>query len=200
MSHFLPGLLSFVQIYKYWAIFIITFLGAFALPLPSGSIITAAAAFAVQGYMNFWLVLITGIAGNMVGDSLGYWLVRLYGVSIVHKIGLGKFFKKERVDYARHELDKHPILAIYFSRFFTAIAPAVNIVAGFTALPYKKFLLFESLGEITEVSFFAIAGYFLGSNWQYFGQITSKLWILTVGGMVLSVMLWRMFLKKKTKL
>jgi membrane-associated protein len=200
MSHLLPGLLSFVQIYKYWGIFIITFLGAFALPLPSGSIITAAAAFAVQGYMNFYLVVLTGIAGNMAGDSSAYWLVRLYGVSVVHKIGLGRFFKRERVDYARQELDKHPILAIYFSRFFTAIAPAVNIVAGFTQLPYKKFLLFEALGECTEVSFFALAGYFLGSDWQYLSPLLSKLWILTVVGMVLSVTFWRMVIKKNNKL
>ena len=199
MSNLLPSLLSFVQLYKYWGIFIITFLGAFALPLPSGSVVTAAAAFAVQGYMNFYLVLLTGIAGNMAGDSSGYWLVRIYGVSVVHKIGLGRFFKKERVDYARDELNKHPILAIYFSRFFTAIAPAVNVVAGYTSLPYKKFLLFEGLGEVTEVSFFAFIGYFLGNNWQYFSQLTGKLWILTVGGMVLSVMLWKILLNKKTK-
>jgi len=196
MNHILTTLLSYVQIYKYLGIFVITFLGAIALPLPSGSVVTAAAAFSVQGYMSFWGVLLTGIAGNMAGDSSGYWLVRLYGMPVIKKIGLHRFFHKDRLDYARKLLDQHPILTIYFSRFFTAIAPAVNIVAGFTGLKYKKFLLFEALGEITEVSFFAIIGYFLGANWDYFNQLTGKLWIFTVAGALLSFMLWRTIIKK----
>jgi membrane-associated protein len=197
MSHLLSTLLSYVQLYKYLGIFVITFLGAIALPLPSGSVVAAAAGFATQGYMNFYLVLVTGIAGNMAGDSAGYWLVRQYGLAAVRKLGLARFFKQQRLDQARKLLENHPVLSIYFSRFFTAIAPAVNVVAGITLLPYKKFLLFEALGEITEVSFFAVVGYIFGNNWQYFSQLSGNLWILIVGGMVLSVMLWKMILKKK---
>jgi membrane protein DedA with SNARE-associated domain len=193
----LSTLLSYVLLYKYLGIFVITFLGAIALPLPSGSVVMAAAAFAVQGYMNFYLVVLVGIAGNMAGDSSGYWLVRLFGLPIVQKIGLGRFFKQERLDYARTKLEEHPILSIYFSRFFTAIAPAVNVVAGFTEMPYKRFLLFEALGECTEVTFFALIGFLFGDNWTYFSQLSSKFWILIVAGMLLSVMLWRMILKKK---
>jgi membrane-associated protein len=192
----LSTLLSYVLLYKYLGIFVITFLGAIALPLPSGSVIMAAAAFSVQGYLSFFLVLFVGILGNMAGDSSGYWLVRLYGVSVVHKIGLGRFFKQERLDYARELLDKHPILSIYFSRFFTAIAPAINIVAGFTKLPYKRFLLFEALGECTEVTFFAVIGYIFGNNWTYFSQLSDKFWILIVAGMLASVFLWKLILKK----
>src|SRR6185503_1154016 len=110
MSNLLTALLPYVLTYKYLGIFVITFLGAFALPLPSGSILMAASAFAVQGYLNFWLVLIVGIAGNMAGDSSGYWLVRLYGLKILNKIGLGKFFKHERLHAVRRQIEKHAII------------------------------------------------------------------------------------------
>ncbi len=197
MNDLLSVLLSYVQIYKYLGIFVITFLGAFALPLPSGSVISAAAAFAVQGYMNFYLVVLVGIAGNIAGDNTGYWLTRWYGISVVHKLRLGKFFKQERLTYARKLLEDYPILSIYFSRFFTAIAPAVNVVAGLTRLSFRKYFLFESLGEVSEVVFFAFIGFIFGNNWEYFSQLSNKFWILSVGGMVLSVMLWKVILKKR---
>ena len=192
----LATLLSYVLLYKYLAIFIITYLGAIALPLPSGSVVMAAAAFATQGYMNIYLVLIVGVSGNMAGDSSGYWLVRRYGVSILHKLKLGKFFKHERLEAARKQLENHSILAIYFSRFFTAIAPAVNVVCGLTSLPYKKYLLFEGLGEVTEVSCFVIVGYIFGNNWQYVNQFSGQLWIVVVASILVSILFWKILIKK----
>ena len=193
----LATLLSYVLLYKYPAIFVITFFGAFALPLPSGSVLMAAAAFSVQGYMNFPLVLLTGIAGNMAGDSSGYWLVRQYGVKVLDKIHLGRFFHKDRLDGARNQINKHPILTIYFSRFMTGIAPAVNVVCGFTRLPYKRFLLFEALGEITECSVFCFIGYIFGSNWEYVSQLSGGFWIIILAGVLTTFMVGRMIFKKR---
>lgn len=197
MTHILSILLSYVLIYKYYSIFIITFLGAIALPLPSGSVVMAAAAFSIQGYLNFYLVVLCGVAGNMAGDSAGYWLVRLYGMEAVSKVGLKKFFPEEKLRLARQQIEDHCILTIYLSRFLTAIAPAVNIICGFTKLSYKKFLLFEALGEVTEVTCFAVIGYIFGSNWEYFNQLSNKFWIVIVAGSLFSVVLWRLILKKR---
>ena len=49
MSHVLSTLLSYVLIYKYIGIFIITYLGAIALPLPSGSVLMAASDLLCKG-------------------------------------------------------------------------------------------------------------------------------------------------------
>lgn len=192
----LNTLLPYVLLYKYVAIFAITFLGALALPLPSGSVVMAAAAFSTQGYLSLPLVLITAVAGNMAGDSAGYWLVRRYGIRVLRKIRLARFFRQDRLDAARQQLDRHPLLAIFFSRFFTAIAPAINVAAGLTRLSYKRYLLFEGLGEVTEVFCFVIVGYIFGSNWQYVNQFSGQLWILIVASLLLSATIWRIILKK----
>ena len=192
----LSTLLAWVLVYKYIAIFIITFLGALALPLPSGSVLMAAAAFAVQGFMNFWAVLFVGVLGNMVGDSAGYWLVRKYGIKVLHKLHLGKFFKQERLDAAKKQIELHPILSIYLSRFMTAIAPAVNVICGLTELPYHEYLLYEGLGEITEVGVWCGTGYIFGSNWEYVNQLSGGLWIIMLGGILVSIMFWKIILKR----
>jgi len=193
----LATLLSYVLLYKYLAIFIITFFGALALPLPSGSVLMAAAAFSIQGYMNFPLVLVTGVAGNMAGDSAGYWLVRRYGEAVLDKIHLRKFFSRNRLDGARQQIERHRILTIYFSRFMTGIAPAVNVVCGITRLPYKEYLLFEGLGEITECSVFCFIGFIFGSNWEYVSQLGGKSWIIVVAGMLTTFVIGGMIFKKR---
>lgn len=195
----LSSLLSFVLIYKYYAIFVVTFLGAFALPVPSGSVIMAAAAFSLQGYLNWFAVVIVGIAGNMAGDSSAYWLVRLYGMPILKKLHLSQFFKEDKLAAVRDQIERHKVLTIYFSRFMTAIAPAVNVVSGFTGLPYREFLLYEAAGEVTEVTCFGLVGYIFGSNWEYFSKISGDFWIFFAAGLVGSFMLWRLVLKKGKK-
>jgi len=197
MSFILSSLLSYVLIYKYLAIFVITFLGAFALPLPSGSMLMAAAAFSTQGYLNFYLVFLFGLLGNLAGDNAGYWLVRKYGIKVLQKLHLHKFFKQDKLDSARNQLHNHPMLTIFSSRFLTAIAPAVNVVAGISGLPYKRYLFFEALGELAEVTFFCVWGYIFGSNWEYVSQLSGWLLVLVIASMVMSVMLWKMLLKKK---
>jgi membrane-associated protein len=193
----LTTLLPYVLLYKYFAIFVITFIGAFALPVPSGSVLMAAAAFSIQGYMSFPLVLVTGIAGNMAGDNSAYWLVSRYGLKVLDKLHLKRFFSQARLDGARDQINRHPILTIYFSRFMTGIAPAVNVVAGITELPYKRYLLFEGLGEVTECSFFCFIGYIFGSNWEYVSQLGGKSWIIIIAGMLVTFMVGRVIFKKK---
>lgn len=199
MQGLLASLLSFVLLYKFTAIFIITFLGAFALSLPSGSVVMAAAAFASQGYFDPWAVFATALAGNLAGDSSGYWLVRRYGIKILQSIHLKKFFPPERLSAARGQIEAHPILAIFLSRFMTAVAPAVNVVCGLTKLPYKKFLTFEVLGEITEVGCFCLLGYMFGSNWEYLSHFADRFWIMVLAGLLASYALWHVLLRKKRR-
>lgn len=193
----LATLLPYVLVYKYLAIFVITFLGALALPLPSGSMLAAASAFAVQGYLNFPLVLLTGIAGNIAGDNSGYWLVRRFGLPVLEKLRLTRFFKKKDLEGAREQIERHPIFAIYFSRFMTAIAPAVNVACGLTGFPYKKYLFFETLGEISECTVFCALGYIFGSNWEYVNQLSGKLWIIVIAGLLISYMVGRVIFRKR---
>ncbi len=197
MNNVLTYLLSEVLVYKYLAIFVITFLGAIALPLPSGSVLMAAIAFATQGYFNAYWVWVIGLAGNIAGDNAGYWLVRFYGIRILNKLRLGKFFPDSRLEAARASLDAHPIPAIFFTRFFTSIAPAVNVVSGISRLPYGRYLLFESLGELTEVSCFCILGYIFGSNWEYISKLSGWFLVLILAGWLTSYLVWKIVFKKK---
>jgi len=197
MQNITSFLLSYVLIYKYLAIFIITYLGAVAFPLPSGTVVMASAAFSTQGYLSSPLVIITGILGNVAGDNTGYWLTRRYGVRALHLLGLKKVGGSEKYQKVHESVNDHPILLIYFSRFMTGIAPTVNVICGTTRLAYKKFITFEFLGECTEVIFFAAVGYIFGANWEYLNEFSWEFWAIFLLGIIFTYLFGRFVFRKK---
>lgn len=197
MENVTSFLLSYVLIYKYLAIFVITFLGALAFPLPSGTVVGASIAFAVQGYLNLPLVYITAVVGNVAGDNLGYWISRRYGVKALHVFGMKKVVGSEKYQKVHEALNNHPILIIYFSRFMTGIAPTVNVISGTTRLAYKKYFTFEFLGECSEVAFFSAAGYIFGTNWEYINEFSWQFWAMLLFGIIFTYLFGRFILKKR---
>lgn len=197
MGNIVGPLLSYVLLYKYFAIFVITYLGAIAFPLPSGTVVMASTAFATQGYLSVPLVFLTALLGNVAGDNSGYWLTRRYGVRFLHFVGLRKVVTSKNYQRLYEEIDHHPIIIIYLSRFMTGIAPTVNVISGTTRLPFKKYITFEFLGECTEVGFFTLSGYFFGANWSYIEQFSAESWVLLLSGAVLTYLAWRFLIKKR---
>jgi membrane-associated protein len=199
MSDITSYLLSYVLLYKYLAIFTITFAGAFALPIPSGTVIIASAAFSTQGYLSLPWIMIIAILGNVAGDNCGYWITRNFGVQALHFLGIKKVVGSKKYQIVRTELNNHPILIIFFSRFMTGIAPTVNFISGLTKLAYKRYLVFEILGECAEVSFFATLGFAFGTNWETLTQFSGASWLIILSGTFLTYLLWRHIFKKADK-
>jgi len=200
MPDLISTLISYVLLYKYLAIFAITFLGALALPLPSGTMIIASVAFSMQGYLSAPLIVIVGILGNVMGDNAGYWLARRYGVKALLWLGMKKLVNSEKYQNINEEISRHPILTIYFSRFMTGVAPTVNVICGLTGLNYRRYLTFELLGEFMEVSFFALLGYILGVNWEAWLKYSAYFWLFLLAGVILTYLLLKYILKSKRKI
>ncbi|MBI3631663.1 MAG: hypothetical protein HY219_02255 [Candidatus Staskawiczbacteria bacterium] len=53
-----------------WQFLLLFFLGSLPLPIPSTTVLVASAAFAAQGYINFYAVLAVGVVGNFFASGL----------------------------------------------------------------------------------------------------------------------------------
>lgn len=158
--------LSFLLLYQYTALFLIAFIAALIVPLPSSSMLFAASAFASQGYMNFTLVLLVAYAGNVAGDNVGYFLARRYGKKAVQRIGLHRALQSNKYQVVEGLIQTNPRAIIFFSRFFTGVCPAVNILTGVARVQYHIFLVFDLIGEAAYVLVYGLAGYLLGTQWE----------------------------------
>ncbi len=162
----LGSFLSFVLLYKYLGLFVIAFIGALVLPVPSSTTLAATSAFASQGYLSFPLVLGVALAGNILGDAIGYLLAYRFGQKVLSKIGFARLLNSPGYHKLQRHIENFSASLIYFTRFLTEVGPAVNILSGITKVPARTFFIYDILGETSYVLLYGAVGYFLGSQWE----------------------------------
>jgi membrane protein DedA with SNARE-associated domain len=190
MNGFLALLLSFLLLYKYWALFGIIFFAAVIVPFPSNSVLLAAGAFASQGYFSFFVSLLVAVGANILGDCVDYFLARRYGHRALHLLHIRLPTYIERLEGF---MKRYPAPTIFITRFVGTVEEVVSFLSGYTSVPFGMFLVYDALGNIVSIGAVLYAGYFLGNNWQDFsGLFSTAGWILlcTVVIAALAVALW----------
>ncbi len=162
VQHIIPYLL----LYKYVTIFIIAFMAAFIIPIPSGNVLMIASGFASVGYFNLYWVIIISIIANIAGDNLGYFLARRYGQTILLKIGFSRILNSKKIKNIELAFNKRPGFIIFASRFEVLSTLSVNLLAGLSQTKYKKYFIHESLGSIAQVTMYSLIGYFFADRWE----------------------------------
>lgn len=166
LSQLFEYFLAFILLYKYQALFVLSFGAALALPLPVGTTLAASGAFASQGYLDLSSVIIVALLGSMLGDACGYFFARHYGKDFLSTIGFARMFTSPRYHDLETFMVRYSSALIFFSRFLTQVNMMVNILSGLTGVRYRRFFLFDLLGEASFVFMYTLFGYFLGSNWE----------------------------------
>jgi len=194
MNFIIQNIIVFVFLYKYVALFLISVIAASIIPIPSGSVLMAASAFASEGYLNFWVIIIISIIANILGDNISYWMARFYGEKIFSKIGFRRIIKSKTFNLIEKKFREKPGLIILASRFEVISTLSVNLLSGIGKVKYKKYLIHESIGSILQVCFYGSIGYLFGYNWQSANSIIGKILI------VIALILLIIFLNFRSKI
>ncbi len=193
----LEFLLSFLLLYKYLALFVITFLASLALPLPSTIVLIATGAFAGQGYFNFYDIIVIGSISTVAGDYASFFITQRWGAHILPKIGFKKLLASQKFITLRENFIQHSFASIFYSRFLiTSLGIPINFIAGLSKLTFKKFFIPDLVGELIYVILYAGIGYILGNEWRSISDIFENIaWALLI--LVVMVVVYLMFAKKK---
>lgn len=190
MDNFIQDMLTYILLYKYVALFLITFFAAFALPLPSTTALMTAAGFASQGYLNVGLVIFWATLGNVAADNVSYWLARRYGVTIFEKIGF-RISTASVFSFVKERLRKHARWVIFGSRFEVIMTISVNVLCGITRARYRTFFWYGMLGEVAQVVFFVGIGYFFGSTLADIISLLGEFTSLVIVGVLAGLLFFR---------
>jgi membrane protein DedA with SNARE-associated domain len=167
MSTFIFTALSFLLLYKYVTLFIVAYLAALLIPLPSNTTLLAAAAFASQGYLNIYAVAAVALIANILGDITGFYISYKYGKFFLMRIGLRKIIESKKYTNLEKFIVKNSRVTIFVTRFFGGVGPMVNILTGLSKnISLKRFLIYGISGEIVYVTSLVVPGYFLGDAFQ----------------------------------
>lgn len=201
MEAFFHGILSYILAYKYGAIFILTAVASFGVPVPGTALVMASGAFVDQGYFDFFPVFFAAWLGNVTGNNIAYWIFRTCRTRLYRTSAVQTIVDSHEFHTLEQSMGAYALPLIFFTRFAGTVGSLTNIAAGCLKMPYRIFFPVGVLGEMVSVFIYCAAGYIFGSHWGYIVSLFSKLWGGMVSGMLIVILLkhQRIFHEKHTQ-
>jgi membrane protein DedA with SNARE-associated domain len=112
-----------------------------------------------HGYMNIWLVILTGMAGIYCSDCFYFWLGRKNGKRWINK----NQKLKDKVSVIDRKLKKYPILIFFIYRFTYGLRTITPLVIGASKTKESTFLIHSGISIILWTILYGSAGYVFGA-------------------------------------
>ncbi|MDD5774202.1 MAG: bifunctional DedA family/phosphatase PAP2 family protein [bacterium] len=184
----------------YWIILLASILEAvpiFGLFIP-GQVFVAIGGFLVKaGVIDIAPLIFVSSSGAILGDLIGYFLGVKYGDSFVIKFGKYFFFKKEHLENTKQLMNDHTGKTLIIGRFNSLTRAFAPFVAGFTKVPFLKFLTYNITGGIIWAVSFVIIGYFFGKSYEVISGYFGKYIFIGIVLSILIIYLYRFVNKRK---
>jgi membrane protein DedA with SNARE-associated domain len=150
------------DVIPYLAIFALVFGDAIIPILPGETTLNTAAILASQGELELVPVIVAGAAGAIAGDSAVYWIARSSHQGPV-KHRLEQLMQNERIQKGVGFIEKRGPIAIVLGRFVPGVRLAVNFTLGVVRMPYRRFLVWSSIGGTLWATFTVLLAYYVGN-------------------------------------
>lgn len=158
-------LLALLHHYGYEAVFVAIAGESMGIPMPGETMLVTASVFAGTTHqLNIGFVILAAVAGAIIGDNLGYLIGRWGGYRLLHRFGKYVFLTEKHLQVGEYLFYKYGGKIVFFGRFFTILRTWAAFLAGVNKMPWKAFLLFNTLGALLWADFYGLAGYFFGQQ------------------------------------
>lgn len=132
-------------------------------------------------------VLIAGVLGAVLGDTVGYWVGHRWGETLLRKIP-NRVLKPQRISEAEQSIRKFGGKSVFIGRFTAALRALIPGLAGMSRLPYSRFLMWNAAGGTLWAVAFVLLGYLAGSQYtrieHYANYIGLGLLVVIVAALV----------------
>lgn len=138
----------------------------FLLMFIEGPIFSFVAAFGASlGFFNIFIVYVLAFLGNFIGDIVYYSIGRLGRRGRI-KHYIDRFLTERRVERIEHLLQTHPGKTLTVIKTGLIIALPGLILAGYTHMNFRKYLLYCFLINIPWCLLFVASGYYSGAAFR----------------------------------
>ncbi|MGV3487295.1 MAG: DedA family protein [Tuberibacillus sp.] len=158
--------IHFITAWGHWGIFLGMILESTCIPLPSEVIMPFGGFMAEKGKLLFWLVLVSGIAGNLVGSLVAYWIGKKGGRPFLERYGKMILLRQSHLDQAEKWFSKYGDWIILFGRNLPLIRTFLSLPAGIAKMKITRFVVFTLIGSIPWNVALTFIGWKLGQHWQ----------------------------------
>lgn len=148
--------------YGYWTVFLGIMLENTGVPIPGETITIVGGFLAGSGDLDYWLVLLSAVAGGVIGNNFGYWVGYYGGWSLITRIGRLFRIKEEQLISVRDRFAENAASAVFWGRFVALLRIFAAPLAGTVKMPYLQFFACNLAGAAVWAAATVSAAYFAG--------------------------------------
>jgi membrane protein DedA with SNARE-associated domain len=158
--------------YGLLAVFVLMVLESACIPIPSevtmlfGGALTTASFLAPEQQLDFWLVVLAGTVGNVVGSWLAYWAGYAGGRPLVDRWGRYLLIRPHEVDRAHEWFERRGQSAVFVGRLLPVIRTFISLPAGVVRMGFWRFTFYTVLGCLPWCLALTWIGAVLGARWE----------------------------------
>ena len=178
----------------------VVMLESMGIPLPGETVIIAAAVLSTGHFISVspLAIAISAAIGAVVGDSIGYWVVREYGNGLLRWLHrkFPSHVGAEQLAWTEHVFSRYGFLAVFFGRFIALLRMFAGPISGLLRMHYYVFLIANALGGVSWSFGITYAVYYLGmaaDRW-----LSSAAWVGLVIFVALAVVV-SVLLRRRTE-
>jgi membrane protein DedA with SNARE-associated domain len=140
------------------------------------------------------LMILVGLAGILIGDSIIFKAGASYGEALL-QTRLGRHIPGEKVERVIGLFERHGPKFIMMARFLPGVRAVTYFVAGTTGVPYWKFLLYDGIAACASAPAWVLLGHWAGKHrmlrkaWQYAKEVQ----IGVIGIVLAIIVVWVAF-------
>lgn len=114
--------------------------------------------------MLWWLVVLVGTLGALIGAYINYFLALWLGRPIIYKFANSKLghllrLSQEKVERAEVYFNEHGAMSTLVGRFIPVIRQLISIPAGMARMNLGSFTIYTALGALVWNCVLALLGY-----------------------------------------
>ena len=154
--------------YGYLAIFVIIALESAGVPLPGETILISAAVYAGStGQLNIGFIVAAAASAAILGDNLGYWVGRRWGMPLLLRYGHLIALNHGRLKLGQYLFREHGGKIVFFGRFTAMLRAYAAVLAGVNRLDARRFMIFNGLGGVVWASVMGVGAYLGGRSIEH---------------------------------
>jgi membrane protein DedA with SNARE-associated domain len=130
----------------YTALFGLILAESAGVPVPGETALLAAGVLAGTGRLSLPAVVATAATAAVLGDTLGYWLGRRGGRTLLRARGPFARLRAEALDRGERFFARHGAKTVFLGRFVPGVRVVAATTAGASAMPWSRFAVYNVCG------------------------------------------------------
>jgi membrane-associated protein len=179
-------LLSWVASFSYPAVFVLLLMCGLGLPLSEDLVLLTGGIVAAKGDSSLPGMMLAAYAGLLAGDSTLFFIGRKLGPRATQHRLFKKILTADRVAWVQAQFHRRGSWMLFLVRFLPGFRAPTYLVAGMSAVPYRKFIVADGLAAAISAPLLTFLGWKFGLTVLKDLEATGR---YLVGGAIVAVLI-----------